>query len=89
VSDSHGSSGELESDDRDVLARVARRLHEARPVPAPAFVSQLRRAVIDLRCSDGESAWRVRARIAGWALAGALLLMLGTLGAAGAGPFGG
>jgi hypothetical protein len=86
VNDPHASWGELESDDRDDLPDLARRLREACPVPAPTFVRRLRRAVIDIRRSNRESA---RARIAGWAVAGALLLILGAVGAAGAGPFGG
>jgi hypothetical protein len=89
LNDLCGSSDEVESNERDNLAWLAGRLHEARPVPAPAFVSRLRHAVIDLQASGRESPWRVRARIAGWAFAGSLLLLLGAIGAAGAGPFGG
>jgi hypothetical protein len=86
VSDPRASSGDLESEDRDDLAR---RLREARPIPAPAFVGRLRRAIIDARTPGVEPAWRVPAQIVGCALAGTLLLLLGVVGAAGAGPFGG
>jgi hypothetical protein len=89
VNVSRGSSGDIESGESDDLDRLARRLREARPVPAPAFVGRLRRAVIDARGSAIESGWRVPVLISGCALAGTLLLVLGVIGAAGAGPFGG
>lgn len=73
----------------DDLAGLARRLREARPVPAPEFLGRLRRAIADAQTSNVEAASRVRARIAGFALAGTLLLVLGVIGAGGAGPFGG
>jgi hypothetical protein len=89
LSDPCDSSRDLESGERDDLAQFARRLREARPAPAPSFVGRLRRAIIDTGGSAIGSGWRVPALISGYALAGTLLLVLGAIGAAGAGPFGG
>jgi hypothetical protein len=89
LSGSRGSSGDIESWESDDLDQLAWRLREARPVPAPAFVGRLRRATIDTTGSAIDSGWRVPVLISGCALAGTLLLVLGVIGAAGAGPFGG
>jgi hypothetical protein len=89
VSDPIGGSGDLGPGEGDGLAQLARRLREARPAPAPAFVGRLRRTIIDTSGSAIEGGWRVPALISGCALAGTLLLGLGVIGAAGAGPFGG
>ena len=88
MNDPHDTAGDAESERGQDLVRLAHRLRQARPVPTPAFVARVRRAVIDIGTSEIETPWRLRARIAAYALAGALLLVLGVLGAAGAGPLG-
>ena len=89
MSDPHDTAGDAESERSQDLARLAQRLRQARPVPTPAFVARVRRAVIDTGTSEIETPSRLRARIAAYALAGTLLLLLGVLGAAGVGPLGG
>jgi hypothetical protein len=74
--------------DPEEYGDLARRLREGRPVPTLAFVDRLRRAV-NIGASPSARTRRVLASIAGWSVAGALLLLLGAIGAAGAGPFGG
>jgi hypothetical protein len=56
------NSDDVEPEERDEHSELARRLREARPFAAPAFIAGLRRAVIDARMSSSESPWRARAR---------------------------
>ena len=80
---------DLEPDAPEELVRLAERLQRERPVPCAGFRGELRRR---LEAGGARSARarppRLRALIAGYATAGALLLLAGALSAAGSGPLG-
>ena len=71
----------------DDVARLAERLRDERPVPAPAFRGALGRRLL---AYGGRHArpQRLGARILAFAGSGAALLLAGALSAAGAGPLG-
>jgi hypothetical protein len=71
-------------DERDRLADIDRFLARERPIPRPAFRSQLRRRLVS--DSSGAPRGRVRLLIATYAGAGALLLAIAAVGVAGTGP---
>ncbi|HZV73356.1 MAG TPA: hypothetical protein VFF79_06540 [Conexibacter sp.] len=87
MSDPHDIRDELGLDAPEDVA-LAERLLAARPLPGPAFRGRLRR-LLEARSRPVDRPARVRALIAGCAAAGALLLLVGAVSAAGAGPLGG
>jgi hypothetical protein len=78
---------DLEPGTPDDVVRLAEHLLDARPLPSPAFRGQLRRR-LEARSHRVQPPALIRARIARFATAGTLLLLVGTLSAAGAGPLG-
>jgi hypothetical protein len=78
---------DLEPDAPDELVRLAERLEHERPVPSAAFRGDLRRHLMAGHPESARPA-RLRALIAGYASAGAVLLLVGALSAAGTGPLG-
>jgi hypothetical protein len=78
---------DLEADAPDEIVGLARRLEDRRPVPSAVFRGELRRHLLRLESSRARPA-RLRASIAGYAAAGAMLLLAGALSAAGLGPLG-
>ncbi len=73
--------------ERAELKSIAQRLEADRPLPAPAFRGDLRRALL----GSGRALVRpagLRAQIARYAFSGGLLLALGASSAAGVGPLG-
>ena len=69
------------------IVRFGEHLLESRPLPSPGFRGELRRR-LEAGASRVHAPAFVRARIARFAGAGALLMVLGTASAAGAGPLG-
>jgi hypothetical protein len=78
---------DLEPDAPEELVRLAVRLRDERPLPSPAFRGRLRRH-LEARSRRVRTPARARALIARYAAAGTLLLLVGTVTAAGAGPLG-
>jgi hypothetical protein len=68
------------------IALLAVRLREERPLPTPAFRGQLRRRLQGRTRQLAPG--RLRGLIAGYAAAGTVLLIVGTISAAGIGPLG-
>jgi hypothetical protein len=68
----------------DELVSLALRLDGARPLPAPAFRGRLRRHLVNQ--PPPFALGRLRLLIATYASSGAVLLVLGAIGAAGHGP---
>ena len=69
------------------LERLGERLHDGRPLPRAAFRGDLRRRLLARRPGRPRPAG-LRVLIAAYAGAGALLLALAAISAAGAGPLG-
>jgi len=78
---------DLEPDAPEELVRLAERLENERSVPTAAFRGHLRRRLLAGGVQHPRPA-RLRALIAAYAAAGAVLLLAGALSAAGAGPLG-
>ena len=76
---------ELGPDAPDDVVRLAERLQRERPVPSAGFRGDLRRSLLAQSPASARPR-RLAALIAGYAAGGALLLLLGALSAAGAGP---
>lgn len=76
---------DLEAGASDELVRLAERLTRERPVPTPAFRGGLRRRLRQLGPGRPRPA-RLRCLITAYATAGTMLLLVGALSAAGAGP---
>jgi hypothetical protein len=77
------------TDPADDLAPMAARLRSSRPAPSGAFVGALRRRIESASAqARAFTHRRVRAHIVVYALAGALLLVLALISAAGTGPLG-
>ncbi len=76
---------DLEADAPEDLVRLAERLQRERPIPAAQFRGELRRRLL-----AGERRHQRPARLAvlirAYAVSGAVLLLIGALSAAGAGP---
>jgi hypothetical protein len=79
---------DLEAEAPDEIVRLAERLQEARPVPSAAFRGELRRRLLVVAGASRPRPARLRALIAGYAGAGAMLLLAGVASAAGLGPLG-
>ena len=75
---------DLEPDAPDELIALAERLERERPVPSASFRGDLRRTL--LSGAGATRPQRLRARIAGFACSGAVLLLAGALSVLGAGP---
>jgi hypothetical protein len=88
VIDPHDIRNDLEPDTPEELVLLAERLRDSRPLPNPVFRGQLRRH-LEARSRPSRTPARLRALIAGYGAAGTLLLVIGTVSAAGAGPLGG
>lgn len=78
---------DLGPDVSEDLVQLAERLSDERPLPSPNFRGQLRRR-LEVR-SRQLAPRRLRALITGYAAAGTLLLIAGTVSAAGVGPLAG
>ena len=78
---------DFEPDAPDELLRLAERLEHERPVPSAAFRGDLRRQLMTRSLQPPRPA-RLRALITGYASAGAVLLLVGAMSAAGTGPLG-
>jgi hypothetical protein len=78
---------DLEPDTPEELIRLAERLEQERPVPTAAFRGDLRRRLLAGALTPSRPA-RLRLLIAGYASAGAALLLIGAASAAGIGPLG-
>jgi hypothetical protein len=76
---------DLEPHAPDELIRLAERLQRERPVPSAGFRGELRRRLL-AEGSASARPRRLRTLIAAYSAAGSLLLLLGALSAAGAGP---
>ena len=76
---------DLEADAPDDLVRLAERLQRDRPIPAAQFRGELRRRLLAGERRDDRPA-RLVMLIRAYALSGAVLLLVGALSAAGAGP---
>lgn len=77
---------ELPAEERRALIELAERLECERPVPAPAFRGNLRRALLSSRQAPA-LAQRWQALAASCFSLGALCLAVAAAGLAGAGPF--
>jgi hypothetical protein len=71
--------------DRDgsELRAIAERLERERPIPRPAFRSELRRRLF---FTPAQSPGRIRLLIGAYATSGVVLLLVAVVGVAGAGP---
>jgi hypothetical protein len=70
------------------LVRLAQRLRDERPLPAPAFRGELGRRLAAPGTSRGRDALPApRRAIAIWSVCGTLLILLPLAGVLGAGPF--
>jgi hypothetical protein len=78
---------DLGRDPPEDLMRLAEHLRKARPLPTPAFRGRLWRH-LEARSSRARPPARLGVLIGGCAAAGTLLLLVGTVSAAGAGPLG-
>ena len=78
---------DLGADAPHELVSLAERLEHERPVPAAAFRGALKRRLLAGGVPRARPR-RLRALITGYAAAGSLLLLVGTVSAAGAGPLG-
>ena len=78
---------DLEPEAPEEEVRLAERLLEARPLPNPGFRGDLRRT-LEARSRRLQPPALIRARILRFASAGTMLLLVGTVSAAGAGPLG-
>jgi hypothetical protein len=87
VTDHHDIRDDLEPGAEEELIVLAERLHSARPVPRPAFRGDLGRRLAAQR-RPRFAPGNIRALITTYALAGIVLLCLGTVSAAGVGPLG-
>lgn len=87
MNDSHDIRGDLEPDVADELVVLAERLHDRRPPPRATFRGQLRRRLLARGPLRGRPV-RLREMVVGYGTAGALLLLVGALSAAGIGPLG-
>ena len=76
---------DLEPGTPEDVVRLAEHLIDARPLPRPGFRGQLRRR-LETRAHRVEPPALIRGRIARFATSGALLLLVGTVSAAGVGP---
>jgi hypothetical protein len=85
MSDVRDIREDLEPGESPEVVQLAERLLAARPVPRAAFRGDLGRR---LRSRSPRMRARLRLVIAGYAASGALLLMVGAIGAAGGGPLG-
>jgi len=87
VSDRFDIRQDLEPGAPEELVTLAERLLDQRPLPNPVFRGELRRALA-AQSERTRPPERVRALIARFAAAGAALLIVGAVSAAGAGPLG-
>ncbi len=85
MNDCTGIRDELGPEATDELILLAQRLHDARPVPAPAFRGRLGRQLAAQPPRFAPA--RLRLLIATYAGSGLVLLVLGAVGASGHGPF--
>ncbi|MDX6651907.1 MAG: hypothetical protein QOG09_436 [Solirubrobacterales bacterium] len=76
----------LEPQERDRLVRFAERLREDRPLPAASFRGELQRR-LERRRERSMPVVRLRRMVTAYVSSGSLLLAIGALGVAGAGPF--
>lgn len=76
---------DLEPDAPYEVVRLAERLERERPVPAAGFRGELKRHLLAGGAPRARPR-RLRALITGYAAAGSLLLLVGAISAAGAGP---
>lgn len=88
MNDRRDFRADLEPGAPEDIVRLAEHLYDARPLPGPGFRGQLRRHLV-ARAQRVQPPALIRARIARFATAGGLLLLLGGISAAGAGPLGG
>lgn len=78
---------DLEPGTPDEIVHFGEHLLECRPLPSPSFRGELRRR-LEAGADRLHAPGFIRARIARFAGAGALLMVLGTVSAAGVGPLG-
>ena len=76
---------DLEPGVPDDIVRFGEHLLEARPLPNPGFRGELRRR-LEARSRHVGAPAMIRARVARFATAGVVLMVVGTLSAAGVGP---
>lgn len=74
---------DLEPDTPAELITLAERLERGRPVPSAGFRGNLRRRLL---AGGAQAPRRLRVLIAGYAIAGSMLLFVGGLNAVGVGP---
>jgi hypothetical protein len=79
---------DLEPDVSEELIRLAERLERERSVPSAAFRGAVRRHLLLAGQASRPRPARLRLLIAGYAIAGCLLLLVGGASAAGVGPLG-
>ena len=77
---------DLEPGAGEDLIQLAERLRASRPLPSPAFRGELGRRLAAR--SRHSNPLRVRAQIAAYTFSGTLLMIVGTVSAAGHGPLG-
>jgi hypothetical protein len=87
MTESRDIRADLEPDVPDDVVQLAERLERERPVPSAAFRGDLRRHLLAGGPRPARPA-RLRVLITGYAGAGAFLLLIGALSAAGTGPLG-
>jgi len=87
MTDARDIGADLEPGAPAELVRLGERLQQQRPLPAMAFRGDLRRRLMSQGTVRSRPA-RLHAMIAATATGGALLLLVGALSAAGAGPLG-
>jgi len=87
MNERHDIRADLEPGAPEDIVRLAEHLLDARPLPSPGFRGALRRR-LEARSHRVQPPALIRARIARFATAGTLLLLIGTVSAAGAGPLG-
>ena len=87
MNDPRAIGDDLEPGTPEDLLRLAERLQQDRPLPSPVFRGELRRR-LEARSRRVPTTARVRVLIARYASAGTLLLLIGAISAAGAGPLG-
>ena len=78
---------DLEPGTPEDIVLFAEHLLDARPLPSPGFRGELRRR-LEARARHVHPPAFIRARIARFATAGTVLMLLGAVSAAGAGPLG-
>jgi hypothetical protein len=77
----------LEPAELERMAAIARRLEQARPLPAPGFRGQLRRRLADAEAAGAMAPRRARSLALSYAASGLLLLAVAAIGVVGSGPF--